>query len=98
MKVSSKFILGFIVLTLLAVVILAYQWSSINELQRVNIELSSINIQSARTELEIKRWMAMVEEDTKKFFLISLYPIYENQLQEVRTDLHEYLNRLRETS
>src|SRR5262245_49131438 len=98
MKVSSKFILGFIVLTLLAIVILAYQRSTINEMQRVNIELSSISLNSAKTMLEIQRWTALVEEDTNKYFLISLDPTYETQISEVRTDLHEYLNRLRETS
>src|SRR5262245_1362944 len=98
MKVSSKFILGFIVLTLLAVVILAYQRSTITEMQRVNVELSGINLKSARTALEIQRWSDLLEEDSKKYFLLSLDSQYENDIMRGRMDLLDDVNILQQTS
>jgi len=97
MKVSSKIILGFLVLMLLVIGVFAYQLSAIREIQSANRELSEINVVSAKTVLQMQKLADLLEEDSLKYFA-GLSPGYAEQIADFRSDFLEQLVRLRRTA
>src|SRR5688572_27436593 len=96
MRVSSKIFSGFLILMLLSVVILANQLSVIHQMQAVNQDLLSINVVSATNVLRMQKLTDLLEDDAKKY-LVSLDPIYDRQIVDVRQEFLERLARLRTT-
>src|SRR5262245_9350287 len=94
MKVSSKIILGFFVLMMLAIVVLANQLAAIHQMQTVNRELSEINVMSATTVLRMQKLADLLGDDSKKYFA-ALDPLYDHQISGFRNDFIEDLRRLR---
>ncbi len=97
MRVSRKIISGFLVLTLLAVVIVGNQLNAIHQMQHVNRDLSEINVVSATTALHIKKLVDLLDEDSQKYFA-GLDSVYEHQITGLRSDFLEDLARLRQTA
>ena len=97
MKVSSKTILGFLSIMLVAMVILGHQLSAIHQMQAVNRDLSEINVKSATTVLEMQKLAALLGEDSRKYFA-GRDPIYDVQIAGFRNDFFEDLVRLRQTA
>src|SRR5438093_1098678 len=97
MKVSSKTILGFLSIMLVAMVILGHQLSAIHQMQAVNRDLSEINVKSATTVLEMQKLAALLGEDSRKYFA-GRDPIYDEQIAGFRNDFLEDLVRLRQTA
>lgn len=80
---------------LLAIVLLVNQLSAIHQMQRVNRELSAINVVYATTGLEMMRIAKLLGDDSKKYFA-ALDPFYEQLMVNSRSDLLENLDRLRQ--
>src|SRR5438093_1298890 len=97
MKVSSKTILGFLSIMLVAMVILGHQRSAIHQMQAVNRQLAEINVKSATTVLEMQKLAALLGEDSRKYFA-GRDPIYDVQIAGFRNDFFEDLVRLRQTA
>jgi len=96
MRVSSKIFAGFLVLILMSVLILANQLSVIHQMQAVNQNLLSINVVSAENVLRMQRLTDLLEDDAKKYF-VTLDPLYDQQIVDVRQEFLERLARLRTT-
>jgi two-component system sensor histidine kinase GlrK len=96
MKVSSKIIVGFLFLMLLAVVFMANELNAIHQMQAVNRELSQTNLRSAKLVLEIQKLADLFNEDAQKYFS-SLDAIYDDQIGDVHKDFQDHLGYLRET-
>jgi two-component system sensor histidine kinase GlrK len=96
-KVSSKIIAGFLVLMLLAVVVLGNQLSVIHQIQAVNQELADLNVESARTVLELERLANLLGDDALGYFAL-LDPDYAAGVVKLRNDFIELLGQLRETA
>jgi signal transduction histidine kinase len=97
MKVSSKIISGFLILMLLALAALAYQHTVINQVQKVNRDLSEINMNSA-TVGRMVRIAGILNEDCKKYFGPDLDPVYDRQITGFHQDFLDYLAELRHTA
>src|SRR5689334_19592837 len=95
MKVSSKIILGFLVLMVLAILVAGNQLSAIHQMQAVNHDLSEINVKSATIVLEMEKLADLLGEDAKKYFSLSEPLQYERQLADVHDDFLEGLAGLR---
>ena len=95
MKVSSKIILGFLVLMVLAILVAGNQLSAIHQMQAVNHDLSEINVKSATIVLEMEKLADLLGEDAKKYFSLSEPLQYERQLTDVHDDFLEGLAGLR---
>src|SRR6516165_5039981 len=98
MKVSNKIISGFLILTLLAVVVLANQLNVIHQMQTMNRELSEIDMKAATTALDTEELVENIKFDTRKFFLASQDAIYEDNIASSRQDFLENLANLRKTA
>src|SRR5215831_3502163 len=96
MKVSSKIIVGFLVLLLLGVIVLVLQLSAIHQMQAVNRDLSNLNVIAATSVLRLQKLAELLGDDSKKY-LATLYPEYDGQLSEFRDDFLEELDRLKQT-
>jgi two-component system sensor histidine kinase GlrK len=96
MKVSSKIIVGFLVLMLLSVIVLVLELSAIHQMQAVNRDLSGINVIAATSVLRLQKLAELLGDDSKKY-LGTLYPEYDGQLSEFRDDFLEELDRLKKT-
>src|SRR5262245_8207618 len=95
MKVSSKIILGFLVLMVLAGIVVANQLSAIRQMQRANQDVSEIDVTSAKIVLEIQKLAELIKEDSEKYFALGDPAGYERQLADLRSDFLDALNRLR---
>src|SRR2546421_10014317 len=97
MKVSSKIILGFLVLLSVVAGVLAYQFSAIRQIQSANRELSEINVVSAKTALQMQKLAGLLGEDSLKYFS-GLDSIYAQQIVDFRADFIESLVRFRKNA
>jgi len=97
MKVSSKVTLGFFVLMALAVVVLLYQISVIQNLRISHQDLSQINVESARNILEMQRLAQLIADNSKRYFALR-DDFYERLIVEFRNSFLEHLVRLRQTA
>jgi len=97
MKVSSKIVLGFVILLLVGLVSLWYQITVIHRMQSVNEDLSEINMTAATTALRIVQNTALLTQDlTRKYFIV-LDKVYAEQIAATRDDLLGDITALRET-
>lgn len=94
MRVSTKIVLGFLVLMLLGVIVLVQQLSAIHQMQAVNRDLSNLNVIAATGVLRLEKLAELLGDDTKKY-LGTLDPAYDYQLSGFRDDFLEELGRLR---
>jgi two-component system sensor histidine kinase GlrK len=93
MKVSNKIIAGFLVLTLLAVIVLGNQLRVIDTMQSVNNDLAEIDIPDATTVLDMENLVEVLNDDTKKYFFITTDP-YADLIAASRNDFQKDLARL----
>ncbi len=70
MRVTRKIVVGFTVLMLVAVLVLANQLSVINELQSVNTDLSEIDIHASLRSLELWQVADTITANSKKYFVV----------------------------
>src|SRR5215831_12979456 len=85
MKVSNKIISGFLVAMLLAIAVLANQLRVVHQMQNVNRVISDVDMNAARTALDMQKIADDITEDSKKYFA-GLDDIYEQKLVEHRSD------------
>src|SRR5436190_264040 len=97
MKVSTKIITGFFVLTLVVMVVIVNHLSAIRQIQDSNRELSEINVASAKTALQIVKVADLLDEYSKKYFA-GLDTGYDEQISDVRMEFLENLTRLHKTA
>src|SRR5262245_41836631 len=71
MRVSTRIILGFAVLMVLAAAALVYHVIVIGELQKVNSDLFSINQRALGTVTRLRYDVEAILEFSKKYFLVS---------------------------
>jgi signal transduction histidine kinase len=98
MKVSSKIVLGFVILLLVGLVSLWYQITVVHRMQSVNENLSEINMMAATTALRIQEKTDLLTDDiTKKYFAL-LDEGYAEQIADTRDELVEDIGGLQETA
>jgi signal transduction histidine kinase len=95
MKVSSKIVLGFAILLLVALVSIWYQITVIHRMQSVNQDLSELNIMSATTALSIWQDTQTLTQDSKKYFLDN--KVYAELIAQTRDDILDGISALQET-
>src|SRR5262245_56312137 len=98
MKVSSKIILGFLVLMVLAGIVVVNQLSAIHQIRAANHDLSEINVKSATIVQEMQRYVDLFRDDSKKYFALNDPLTYERQIAGLRTDFLDDVARLRPTA
>jgi signal transduction histidine kinase len=98
MKVSSKIILGFLVLMVLGILVAANQLSAIHQMQAVNHDLSEINVKSATSVLEMQKLADLLVDDAKKYFALNDPLLYDGQIVGLRKDFLEALDQLSENA
>jgi signal transduction histidine kinase len=94
MKVSNKIISGFLILTLLAIVVLGNQLNVINQMQTMNRDLADIDMKAATIALDTQKLVEIISDDSKKFFTVTPDPIYEEQIVGLRGDFLDDLAKL----
>jgi signal transduction histidine kinase len=94
MKVSSKIILGFLVLMALAIIVVANQLSAIRQIRAANQDLSEINVKSATIVQEMQKSIDLLDDDARKYFALN-YPQYDAQIAELRLEFLDNVARLR---
>ena len=94
MNVATKLALGWGVLIVLFVGILAYDLSLVNRLARVNQGLSEIEFRAAAVSLEQSRRLAGLEEFSRKL-LVTRDLAYAERLGELAAEFDEGLRELR---
>ena len=94
MRVASKLAIGWGVLIVLFVGILAYDLALVNRLARVNRGLSEIEFRAAAVSLELGRTLAGLEEFSRKL-LVTRDPAYAERLDELAGEFDEGLHELR---
>ncbi len=94
MRVATKLALGWGVLIVLFVGILAYDLSLVHRLARVNQGLSEIEFRAAALSLEQSRRLAALEEFARKL-LVTRDPAYGERLTELARAFEEGLGELR---
>jgi signal transduction histidine kinase len=97
MKVSNKIIAGFLILTLLAIVVLGNQLKVIYQIQSVNRDLAEIDMKAATTALDMEQGVDNLNEDTRKYFFVTTDP-YGKLIEVVRRDFLEDLAKLRKNA
>src|SRR5262245_16766317 len=97
MKVSNKIISGFLVLTLLAIVVLGNQLTVIDTMHSVNRDLAESDIPNATIVLDMQNIVEGLNDDNKKYFFVSTEP-YEKLIDGFRSDFLGDLAKLRETA
>jgi hypothetical protein len=98
MRVSSKIASGFLIVMALALAVLVYQLTVVNRMQRVNRDLSEINMNSATTALDMKKIAGLLSEDCKKYFAFDLDEVYDRQITDFHQDFLEDLAELSKTA
>src|ERR1700722_18564563 len=98
MKVSRKIGSGFLVVLALALAVLVYQVTVINRMQRVNRDLSEINMNSATIVLHMQKLAGYLSEDSEKYFAIDHDPVYDRQIAGFHQDFLDGLAELRKTA
>jgi len=96
MRIATKIISGYGILIVVMSALLAYQVFAIYRLESTVRKLSSIDFRSARLSLELMRGRDLVEEFTRKFFVLG-DPGYEHQMGEHRASFDRTLAELRST-
>lgn len=96
MKVSTRIILGFVILLAIAFAGLGYQLSVIRQMESINRDLSLVNFHAASTTLEMLQLVETIKEFSRKYFAV-VDPIYQRQLEDYRKDFLESLTDLRKT-
>ncbi|HLQ78150.1 MAG TPA: HAMP domain-containing sensor histidine kinase, partial [Terriglobia bacterium] len=94
MKVSTRIVLGYGVLILLTVAVLAYQVHLIRQLHAINKILSDVNVENAHTAVNLQNDQETYEEFALKYFATG-DPLYREKLREYGTDLEGHLKKLR---
>jgi len=94
MKVSSKIILGFLVLMALAIIVVANQLSAVHQIRSANQDLSEINVKSATIVQEMQKSIDLLADDSSKYFAAN-DPLYGQQIAELRDDFLDHVARLR---
>src|SRR5260370_34358977 len=97
MKVSSKIGAGFLILMLLAMVVLGNQLSVIHQMQRINRDLSEIDMNAASTVLRLEELGRTIQEDSQKYFVAS-DPIYDRQIDDLHQEFLERIASLQKTA
>jgi two-component system sensor histidine kinase GlrK len=96
MKVSSKIISGFLILMLLAVSGLVYEWRVIARMQNINDAISGVSMSSATIALTMRDIVQnSMEPETEKYFS-GLAPIYADLVTRDHADLLQQLDEVRE--
>jgi two-component system sensor histidine kinase GlrK len=98
MKVSNKIISGFLVLTLLAIVVLGNQLKVIYQMQSMNEDLAKLDMTAATTALDIQKLVEIITDDSKKIFLVTPDPAWEEQIVGLQQDFQGDLANLRRTA
>ncbi len=93
MKVSNKIISGFLVAMLLAIAVLANQLRVVHQMQNVNQVISDVDVNAARTALDMKTLADDITEDSRKYFAV-LDPIYEQKLVDHRAEFLDDIAQL----
>jgi two-component system sensor histidine kinase GlrK len=94
MRVATKLAVGWGVLIVLFLGILAYDLSLVNRLARVNQGLSEIEFRAAAVSLEQSRRLAALEEFSRKL-LVTRDPAYAERLAELTTEFEQGQRELR---
>jgi two-component system sensor histidine kinase GlrK len=97
MKVSSKISAGFLFLMLLAMVVLGNLLTVIHQMQRINRDLSEINMNAASTVLHLEELAATIQEDSRKYFATG-DSIYDRQIADLRDEFLDSIAALRKTA
>jgi len=97
MKVSSKIVLGFVILLLVGLVSLWYQITVIHRMQSVNEDLSELNLTSATTALRIQENTLFLTQDATRKYFVALDKGYGDQITTTRDGLLEDITSLQET-
>jgi two-component system sensor histidine kinase GlrK len=98
MKVSNKIISGFLILTLLAVVVLGNQLTVIHQMQTMNRNLADVDMKAATTALDTEELVDIINDDTKKYFFVSPDAGYEEHIAGLRQSLLEDLAKLEKSA
>jgi len=96
MKVSSKIVLGFVILLLVGLVSLWYQITVIHRMQSVNEDLSELNLAAATTALRIEQNTVFLTQDLTKKYYIALDKVYADQIADTRDELLGDITTLQE--
>ena len=83
MRIATKIISGYAILIALMAAVLVYQVASIHHMQSINKNLSGLNFSAARTSIQLMRDRDLVEEYTKKSFIVG-DPDYVEKLREFK--------------
>lgn len=83
MRIATKIISGYAILIALMAAVLVYQVASIHHMQSINKNLSGLNFSAARTSIQLMRDRDLVEEYTKKSFIVG-DPDYVDKLREFK--------------
>src|SRR5215831_9674629 len=95
MKVSSKIILGFLVLMVLAIIVVINQLSAIHQIRSANQDLSEINVKSATIVQEMQKSIDLLGDDSRKYFVVNDPLQYEQQIALLREEFVDHVARLR---
>jgi len=82
-RIATKIISGYAILIALMAAVLVYQVASIHHMQSINKNLSGLNFSAARTSIQLMRDRDLVEEYTKKSFIVG-DPDYVEKLREFK--------------
>jgi two-component system sensor histidine kinase GlrK len=96
MKISSKIIYGYGFLIVLMLALAFFLALLINQMLSTNRSLTDVNLQAARTAVELIRDMDIIEEYTKKYFALGGDPEYAERLHEFQVELKMLIDDLEE--
>jgi two-component system sensor histidine kinase GlrK len=97
MKVSNKIISGFVVVMLLAIGVLANQLRVIYRMQKVNQDISDIDMTAATIALDTKKLAGAIDDNSSKYFVFR-DPLYENKVLQARSDFLDDIKQLKKAA
>jgi len=95
MRIATKIISGYAVLIALMAAVLVYQVVSIHYMQSINKNLSGLTFSAARTSIQLMRDRDLVEEYTKKSFIVENPEQYVEKLEEFKEGFASDLQNLK---
>jgi two-component system sensor histidine kinase GlrK len=94
MKVSTRIVTGFGILLTVSLATTLYQTLMIQRMQSINKDLSQVNFEAAGIVQNMNQEMFDLEDYSRKYFVLNGDPLYEKELDSVRSDFISDLSRL----
>src|SRR5438034_200241 len=95
MRIATKIISGYAILIALMAAVLVYQVVSIHYMQSINKNLSGLTFSAARTSIQLMRDRDLVDEYTKKSFIVENPEQYVEKLEEFKEGFASDLQNLK---